>query len=303
MRKLIFRILCMLFVCIQITETLAADIWTFIDETGSYREIIIEGQIEAGDFEKFVQVARENNGRANSIHIFSPGGDFYEAMKIGRAVRALELNSEVPMRKPSGEPSCKADKFTSFGIEPKDKDNCVCASACFFIHIAGAHRTGTFLAVHRPYFTKGEFGELSQAKAQKAFDALQNSARTYMQEMGVPDHIQEDVLGTSSDRAMILDEKIVKTYFWGNLPYRHEWIMNKCSKLTASEAERYANYSQRLTAPRDSSVAGLSKDERSDNDYLQKKLMEQFNCSIAVTKQGRIEAYAQYFKIKPAQAK
>ena len=36
------------------------------------------------------------------------------------------------------------------------------------------------------YFEKGYFGNLTEAEAKKAFDTLQDSAREYMLEMGVP---------------------------------------------------------------------------------------------------------------------
>jgi hypothetical protein len=207
-------------------EAIAADIRPVIPGGGSYREIVIEGPIKPGDFETFIKIIRENQGQISGVTLYSPGGDFYEAMKIGRALRTFQLHSQAPMRDASGRPTCDDEPFS----QPTDKKNCTCASACFFIHIGATHKGGTFLAVHRPYFEKGEFGNLPEAEAKKAFDALQDSARDYMLEMGVPKHIQEDVLGTPSDRALILDEKTVKTYFWGGLPYLDEWKKNKCEE-------------------------------------------------------------------------
>ena len=214
----------------------AADIRLYIEDSGSDRWITIEGEIQSGDSDTFVRIARENQGKLRSVYIYSPGGDFYEAMKIGRAMRALELHSQAPMRDPYGKPNCAA-----YDPKPIDPKNCTCASAGFFIHLGGVQRGGTFLAAHRPYFAKGKFGNLSESDAKRAFDSLQDSARSYMQEMGVPSHIQEDVLGTSSDRALIFDDKTVKTYFWGDLPYRHEWVLNKCSKLSDLERVRKRN--------------------------------------------------------------
>lgn len=278
------------------TEANAADIRPFIKGTGTYRAIIIEGNIEPGDFDTFVQIIRENQGQVSGVFIFSPGGDFYEAMKIGRAMRALELASQVPMRSTSGRPSCEDD-----GISPRPNDlkNCTCASAGFFIHIGGVSRGGTLLAVHRPYFDIGKFGKLSQSDAKKVFESLQDSARVYMQEMGVPKHIQEDVLGTPSERALILDEKTIKTYFWGGLPYRHEWTKNKCSKLSALESERSKDYSRRLLRARSASDADLSKDEWADFGTLQKLHGQELDCAVAIDKQSRAEAYEKYFGGKP----
>jgi len=151
-------------------EAIAADIRPYI--SGTYRTIVIEGPIKPGDFETFIKIIRENQSQISSVTLYSPGGNFYEAMKIGRALRTFRLHSQAPMLDPSGHPVCD-DSFT----KPNDKKNCTCASACFFIHIGATHKGGTFLAVHRPYFAKGEFGNLSEEEAKKAFDALQDSAR------------------------------------------------------------------------------------------------------------------------------
>ena len=276
----------------------AADIWPYIDRSGSYRAVVIEGQIEEGDYETFLKIVQENQAKISGIYLFTPGGDFVEGMKIGRAARALELSSQAPMMDANGNPVCD----TGFGPKPRAPENCTCASAGFFIHIGAIHRGGNYLAVHRPYFAKGKFGELSQNEALKAFDALQNSARDYMQEMGVPRHIQEDVLGTPSESVLLLDDKTVKTYFWGELPYRHEWIRNRCSILTSSDEARIDLYFKRLRAAKSPQAAALSKKEQSDLQDLQKKQGQERDCAIKINKQSRIEAYEKFFKSKPNDA-
>jgi hypothetical protein len=266
-------------------EAIAADIRPYISGDGTYREIVIEGPIKPGDFETFIKIIRENQGQISGATLYSPGGNFYEAMKIGRALRTFQLHSQAPMRDPSGHPTCD-DSFT----KPSDKKNCTCASACFFIHIGATHKGGTFLAVHRPYFEKGEFGNLSEEEAKKAFDALQDSAREYMQEMGVAKHIQEDVLGTPSDRVLIFDDKTIKTYFWGGVPYLDEWKKNKCSRLSDQESKRMQIYT---------GTAELSKEEWADFGSLQKKQDEETKCEIAIDRQNRVAAYETYFNVKP----
>ena len=217
-------------------------------------------------------------------------------MKIGRAMRALELASQVPVRNSLGRPECEDDGFSP---RPNDPKNCKCASAGFFIHIGAVHRGGTYLAVHRPYFGKSNFGELPEADAQKAFDALLDSARDYMQEMGVPKHIQEDVLGTPSERALLLDDKTVKTYFWLELPYRHEWIRNRCARLSDPETQRSENYSDRLQRARDASDSGLSKPEWHELKSLQKKQKVERDCAVEIDRESRTAAYERYFERKP----
>ena len=294
--RLIATALFLLFAMLHTDLANAADIRPFIFGSGLYREIIIEGVVEPGDFEKFIRIAKENQGRVSGIYIFSPGGDFYEAMKIGRAIRALELRSQAPMRGPTGSAVCLSG---SSDPKPKDPNNCTCASAAFFIHIGAIERGGTYLAVHRPYFAKGKFGDLSQSDAQKVFDALQESARAYMLEMGVPNHIQEDVLGTPSERVLVLDEKTVKTYFLGALPYRHEWKKNRCSRLSELETQRVEDYSRRILRARSVNATDLSSLEWNDLGALQKKQTEEMHCNIEIENQSRNDAYARYFGVKP----
>jgi hypothetical protein len=277
-------------------EVTAADVRPFISGSGSYRAIVVEGNIERGDFDTFVRIARENQGQISGVYCFSPGGDFYEAMKIGRAMRALGLHSQAPMRGPSGKAVCEDDIVQ----RPKDPKNCSCASAGFFMHIGAVHRGGTFVAVNRPHFAKGAFGELSEGQAEKAFTALQNSAREYMGEMGVPQHVQEKVLGTPSDKVLVLDEKTVKTYFWLDLPYRHEWLKNKCTRLSESERTRNQLYSDRLLASGGTTDAGLSKEERADMKVLQSKQDAELQCDVTLNRQLLADAYEKYFNQKPS---
>lgn len=295
-QRLLTTVFFLLFPMLHTLVASAADISPFISGSGSYRAIIIEGSIEPGDFETFVRIVEENQGKVSGVYIFSPGGDFYEAMKIGRAMRALELSSQVPMRGAAGRPVCEDDGFRP---KPKDSNNCTCASAGFFIHIGAIHRGGTYLAVHRPYFAKGKFGNLSQSDAEKAFDALQENARAYMQEIGVPKHIQEDVLGTPSESTLVLDDKTIKTYFWLELPYRHDWKKNRCSQLSQSETQRAEDYSRRLLRAKKPAEADLSKEEWKDLTTLQKKQKEEMRCDIEIEEQSRFEAYTRYFGVKP----
>ena len=145
-------------------EAVAADIRPYISGDGTYREIVIEGPIKPGDFETFIKIIRENQGQISGVTLYSPGGNFYEAMKIGRALRTFQLHSQAPMRDPSGHPTCD-NPFTNDNpsTKPTDKKNCTCASACFFIHIGATHKGGTFLAVHR-LFLKKERLEIFQKK-------------------------------------------------------------------------------------------------------------------------------------------
>lgn len=271
-----------------IVSSYAADVRPFISGAGDFRAIVIEGIIEPGDYERFIGIVKENQGKVSGVWLFSPGGDFTEAMNIGRAMRALELSSQVPVRSPSGRPSCDDSLL---GLQPKDPKNCNAASAAFFIHIGAVHRGGTYLAVHRPVYASSSFGNLSQTDARAAFESLQLKARKYMQEMGVPPHIQEEVLGTPSDKALVLDDKTIKTHFWGKAAYRDEWVKNKCSRMTNAERSQSEAFSRRLLLPRNHPQADLSKSEMEELKRLHSKQDEELQCAVAIDRQIRLEAY------------
>ena len=62
---------------------------------GKAEGAVLEGIIEAGDFDKLRSFILDGGG-ANEIYLASPGGDLAEAIKIGRLVRALKLATVVP---------------------------------------------------------------------------------------------------------------------------------------------------------------------------------------------------------------
>jgi hypothetical protein len=270
------------------TPAVAADIRVITNGAGSSPVIVIEGPIADGDLDKFIGLVKAFQGTVAEVQLFSTGGDFTEAMKIGRAVRALELSSRVPARTASGSPSCGAP----IAIKPNDQANCTCASACFFIHVGGSVRGGDYLAVHRPYFPAEAFGRLSQKDAMRAFDVLQRTAAQYMDDMGVPRHVQEDVLGTPSDRTLLLDDRTVRIYFSGDLPYRDEWARSRCSRLTSGERGR-------LVAEGAAADARATETQGDLRD-LHKRRSEELECLDSVQNESRLAAYEKYFGVRPS---
>ena len=108
-------------------QLLAADLRLFVSDTDSFRAVVIEGEITPGDFDEFIRILKDNQGKVREVAVFSPGGDFYEAMKIGRVMRALQLASTVPVRSPFGQPLCEENG----PLKPLNPRNCTCASAVF----------------------------------------------------------------------------------------------------------------------------------------------------------------------------
>jgi hypothetical protein len=258
--------------------------------SGTDRQLVIEGDIEPGDSQKFLDAIKENQGQIGTVWIFSPGGDFQEAMKIGRAMRALELASIVPTRNTFGKPQCDSKI-----ARPSDPAYCIAASAGFLIHIGGVWRGGSYVIVHRPYFEPKNYRQLSEAQAQVEFAALQAEARSYMSEMGVPAHIQEQVLSTPSDGRFVLDEATVKTYFWGDLPARHEWLVAKCSGMSRSDRTKLDLLRSRLSR---NVGKDFTSQEEADLRRLDRLDLQEESCRIPLTESSRIAAFEKYFQVK-----
>ena len=257
----------------------------------NYRSLDIEGRIEPGDYERFLRIVKESQAQLSSVYLYSPGGDFLEAIKIGRAIRALELSTRAPMRGRDGRPICE----DPLGSKPRDPANCTAASAAFFIHIGGIGRHGTYLAVHRPFYDPQRFRNLSQSKALIAYERLLSEARAYMNEMALPSHIQEEVLNTPSDKHLVLDERVIRTHIWGDLPYRHEWLLAKCGNLSPTEDQRLITIGSRLAANQ-----RLTPQESDELSRLRDMRDQQDRCGIQLIDESRKSAYERFFGVAPS---
>lgn len=217
----------------------AADI-RFFGNSYLGQSLVIEGPIEFGDYQRAEAILRQGRGEIISVFIFSPGGDFVEAMKIGRLLRTLELHTWPPSGFLGEPPKCEKQD-TEFGPAPKDPKNCICASAGFFIYIGGIERTAGHLVIHRPRFATSDFGKLSAAEAKKRHDRLQEEAVRYMKEMELPSRLIEEVLAVPSSEGKVLDHDTVTTFLSIESPSRQEWIQNRCDGFNSGKAEAQVN--------------------------------------------------------------
>jgi hypothetical protein len=186
-----------------------------------YRSLILEGEIESGDYEHFLRAVKDNQGELADVYLLSRSGDFVEAIKIGRALRAQEMRSVVPGRNSAAQSFCYDDSI------PRNPANCTAASAAFFIHVGAVERAGLYLVVHRPYFAPEQFAKFPESQVQAAFDALQRDARAYMTEMGVPPQVQE--------QASLSPFKDFTSLFCENLQRWEDSGAGNCRKTTLCE--------------------------------------------------------------------
>ena len=191
--------------------------------------ILIEGQIVAGDFEKFQsQVLRREN--IDPVWLASPGGDVVEAMKIGELVRELKLSVWAPSK--------NGLLFPTIG----SASNSVCASACFYIYAAGVQRRGEVVGIHRPYFSPSALSKSSLNEAANAQAAALELSRAFLARAGVPASIVERIGTIASDKISWLAESDLATLN-GFIPEFDEWFRAKCAtspntRLPTSHSER-----------------------------------------------------------------
>jgi len=159
---------------------------------GRIIDSILEGEIRPGDYDRLVQQIHKG-GLSDILWLNSPGGDAFEAMKIGRLIRELRMTTHAPDR---------AGNKTFCLTYPKGADlhQCNCASACFLIFVAGVNRTGNHLGVHRVFPRHERLKSISPDEAAALQRVATREVSNYLKEMGVPTHFIERLVATPSDQ-------------------------------------------------------------------------------------------------------
>lgn len=225
------------------------------NENNSKVEIVIDGTIESGDFEKFfdevlrafaystayfeVMVSNNNdqkvkeqfyskygvvNGVADiTVILNSNGGDSVEAMKIGEAIRDMALKTEISQR--NGRES-------------------VCLSSCFFIWAAGVDRSVTqkdksrSIGIHRVYYNQEYYKNLSSSEAEEQYNKARFSTETFLESMKIPKSISEKIFTVPSNQIYWLTNEDIQS-IEGKAPYFEELLLSKCGGYKEAEEGDY----------------------------------------------------------------
>lgn len=208
-RSLLFRIVPLLWLTVFLfLPARAADIRSVDAGDGQHRGVAIEGLIGSGDYGRFIAAVKAGEGRVSKVYIFSRGGSVVEAMKIGMAMRRLELTAVAPSLSPSNTPRCGGTSGTD--PRPRDPNNCTCASAAFFVYIGGVKREGDFLAVHCPYYPRSFHEQRTAERVRSAEAMLHEASLRYMERMHVPATIIDQVFSTTPDHLRVLSRASVR---------------------------------------------------------------------------------------------
>jgi hypothetical protein len=191
----------------------------------------VEGDIVPGDAMKLLAIY-EYYGyvSASPVYLRSKGGDVGEAIKMGMVIRALRLETEVPLRY-NGE-------ILSF-VPASNKDNFVCASACFLVFAGGVNRTGDFLVLHRPYLPKKAVANISDVDHEAAQKQAMNAVRDYLQEMEVDQFFIDKMMWTSSQDGYVATLADVLDHHLNEIvPSIEEIILPNCDVTTQRERDK-----------------------------------------------------------------
>jgi hypothetical protein len=120
--------------------------------------------------------AKSDGPCAINVWLDSPGGDIDAAMKIGRLIH-------------------EARSCVRVGRFSRNARNSVCASACVLILAAGTNRSAdASVGIHCPYSLLGVDTERAQARYLAALERI----RTYLEEMGMPTRLYEEMMRVSA---------------------------------------------------------------------------------------------------------
>lgn len=180
------------------------------------------GEIVVGDAEKFRLFLVNNKSDWSSspprIYLFSDGGNVWEAMQMAKFLRAMHATTVVL-------------------DGPKSR----CASACFFLYLAGIERLAlrsNAIGVHRPYIDPKIFGNLTTSKASAAYASLIKNIDSFLTDNQVPLYLIEKINRTSSKEVVWLTDKEVDDI--GVYPHWYEELLiAKCGFNKESERRHY----------------------------------------------------------------
>jgi hypothetical protein len=198
---------------------------------------VLEGKIEAGDFAKFKSFILKGD-HVVEIYLASPGGNLAEAMKIGLFVRLLNLSTVVPSK------ALTVQDRNAVVAQHNLTDpatNYKCASACFFIFVAGIHRRSdnageAILGIHRPSLSPDELKRLSFDQAAAADRQTRLIVENYLKAMDVPAKYANNMYAVPMRKIEWIRFDEVQADFRGFIPKVEAWADAKCGD--SSDAEK-----------------------------------------------------------------
>lgn len=102
-------------------------------------------------------------------------------------------------------------------------------------------------------------------------------------------------MGTPPDKGVVLDDKTVRNYFVGGIPYQQEWRHAKCLQLSPDQTQQLDALTAKMLA-----AGKLTSAEWSEYSPMNKKRDLELACQSAVRVQSRMAAYERFFGVAPS---
>jgi len=271
--------------CLFGSIAIAAEIRTDPSRTVPTGSAILEGSIVPGDFEKVKRFISDDNG-ALQIYLASPGGNVAEAMKIGRLLRILKVTTVVPDRYFRVDQQKEMARFHD--VKDFDADY-MCASACFFIFVAGIFREddvfgAPVLGIHRPYLSATDLRGMQVDQAIAAAANTKAIVADYLKEMSVPGRYLDRMFSVAKDDIQWISSDDFKVDFNGFIPELRDWADAKCGTLTAVDKKIWSEEKDKLSAQQTTA-------EKVMIDAIMKKLSDQEKCQSDLRFQLAVHAF------------
>ena len=194
-----------------------------IRRTGT--NIFVEGEIDQFTdilFQEQILLSYKEGSPATTVYLDSPGGNLKSAITMANLTERYLLQTVVS------------------GISE-------CHSACAFIYIAGSLRVNRGkIGLHRPYFKKEYFSELSYDEAKTHYHDLLQSASDWLEERYLEQNLIDKMLQTSSTDMYVIPRgvNLIPT----ESPIVTEWLAARCGMLSKVEKGLF-NFTAMLIDP------------------------------------------------------
>jgi len=223
-----------LFVAVACPTTRSAEINFFQGPEGfeGVNAIVIDGEIVAGDYERFLAATLKGGFDRGRVFISSPGGSVAESIKIGSLIRSLAFSTEVPFHPDTKQP-------TPPFCDDYEVNSCTCVSACLLIFVGGVERIGNYLSVHRTFLDHDVLRDMSIHEASAYSNGADAMVRSYLSSMSVPDSLHEIMGSVPSNESVVLPGDYVHEHFFGPAANVEEWIIARCGNWESVASEVY----------------------------------------------------------------
>jgi hypothetical protein len=150
------------------------------------------------------------------------------------------------------------------------------------------------IGLHRPFYDKEYFSNLSSEEAGSEYDKLDNVVRKYLIDMSIPTKTIDIMMSTPSDRVYIMRNESIIDAIGKRYPAYHEWVIAKCGSMPKEEERDIELVKSLLTYPKmleidadsakkyfEDNAKAANKLSKGYRGYLWEKATEQAKCLLS----------------------